>query len=180
MSLLQSKALRLIGFAHKWGGTEKRQNMWYYPTMSRNQPPSRRAFLNGLRLAPVMVAAAATPALGQALPGGFAQKNIQDIQRRRDCQENRPNCLPSVRRQLQEERNSQIWMGSMMAAVILLVILIMVRASRQKQEQMRIEGRQRRERLKQRRAAIRASAKDGGGDYRGEVGLPPSLDDPLD
>ena len=169
----------VIGFATSGSAWVKSEKMCYNKAMTKKSQPSRRAVLNGLRLAPVMVASTAVPAFGQALPGGFAQKNIQDIQRRRDCEENRPNCLPSVRRQMQQQRNQRIWMGSMMAGVILLVILIMVRASRQKQEQLRIEGRQRRERLKQRRAAIRASAKDGD-DYRGEVGLPPSLDDPLD
>ena len=79
-----------------------------------------------------LVALSGGEALAQA-QGGFPDKRMEDFQKRRACEQNLPTCLPQVRRQIEQERSSRIWMGSMVGGVLLLLALMVVRANRQRQ-----------------------------------------------
>lgn len=107
----------------------------------------------------VVVAFSGDEALAQA-QGGFADKRMQDFQRRRACEQNLPTCLPQVRRQMEQERRNQMWMGGMIAGVMFLTFLMIVRANRQKQieqQQLLAKGRQ----AARQRKEMRRKAKKG-------------------
>lgn len=76
---------------------------------------------------------------------GFPDARMRDFERQRACEQNLPTCLPQVRRQMEQRRTNQMWMGGMIGGVLILIFLLAARASKQKKLEQQEELRRGRE-----------------------------------
>lgn len=65
---------------------------------------------------------------------GFPDARMQDFERQRACELNLPNCLPQIRRQMEEREVLQMWQSGMIIGVLVLIGLLVVRANNQKKQ----------------------------------------------
>lgn len=76
---------------------------------------------------------------------GFPDARMRDFERQRACELGLPTCLPQVRRQMEQRRTNQMWMGGMIGGVLILIFLVAVRANKQKKLEQQEELRRGRE-----------------------------------
>lgn len=80
----------------------------------------------------------------------FPDARMRDFERQRACELNQPNCLPQVRRQMEQRNRNQMWLGGMIGGVLILIFLLAARASKQKKLEQQEELRRGREASRQR------------------------------
>lgn len=123
----------------------------------------------------VMCSVFSADAQAQAFEG-FPDARMRDFERQRACEQNLPTCLPQVRRQMEQRRTNQMWMGGMIAGVLALIFLLAARASKQKKLQQQEELRRGREasRRRQKKHAKPESDDDmlDGGSMRSTIERP--------
>lgn len=120
----------------------------------------------------------ATETRAQAFEG-FPDARMRDFERQRACELNQPNCLPQVRRQMEQRQRNQMWMGGMIGGVLILIFLLAARANKQKKLEQQEELRRGREasRRRQKKHAKPESDDDmlDGGSMGSKLERPPGF-----